>query len=130
VINLNIQFVKDVLNKEKLSLEDLIVYVLAKVYSRVNWRRIARGRDPLDVFQHRVLASAYTNAFSKFLERLCLSLGLQSIRIEAEVLETLNKHSDKVLDLIRHNSIYLVVKSYDLYKKLRELKKIEGETHG
>lgn len=121
---MNIQVVKEVLNKQCLDLEDLIAYILAKVYSRVNWRRIVRGgRDPLDVFQHRVLFASYTNTFSNFLERLCRSLNVQSVRIECEVLDVLNRESGKVLDYIRQNSIYLVVKAYDLYKKLREVKK-------
>ena len=117
--------VKTFLNKDSLSVEDLLCYVLAKVYAKVNWRKVARGRDSLDVFQHRVLAAAYQSNFTHFLEKLCRSLGVQSVRIESEVLEYLNKYSNYVLDMIRHNSIYLVVKSYDIYKKLREVKKSE-----
>ena len=130
---MNVESLKQILSKNKLShvdLENLVVYVLVKVYGKVNWRRIVgrSGRDPLDVFQHRVLAASYTDTFSRFLERLCLSLGIQSVRVEGEVLEALNRNSERVLDLIRHNSIYLVAKAYDTYKKLREVKKKEGET--
>jgi len=119
---------QQVLGRQKLLLEDYIIYVLVKTYARVNWRRIARGRDPLDVFQHRVLASSYVSTFSQFLERLCLSLGLQSVRIESEVLNYLQRNSDKVLDYIRHNSIYLVAKAHDIYRKLRDtFKKVEAK---
>ena len=125
-MSLSVETLRQVFNKRELTIEDLVTYILAKVYAKVNWRRVARGRDSLDVFQHRVLAASYTNTFSKFLERLCLSLGIQSIRVESDVLEMLNRRSSEVLDLVRHNSIYLVVKAYDLYKKWRELKKVEG----
>ena len=124
-VEIDLTNVRSVLGEENLTVEDLLCYVLAKVYSKVNWRRIARGRDSLDVFQHRVLASAYQPSFSRFLEKLCRSLGVQSVRVESEVLEYLNKHSDYVLNMIRHNSIYLVVKMYDIYKRLRDLKKSE-----
>jgi len=127
---MNIQVVKEILNKQCLDIEDLIVYVLARIYSRVNWGRIVRGiRDPLDVFQHRVLVASYTDKFSKFIERLCRLLGIQSIRIETEVINVLEENNDKVLDKLRHESIVLVCKAYDLYKKLREVKKTEGVRH-
>ncbi len=105
------------------SVEDLLVYVLVRVYMRVDWKKTARGRDPLDVFQHRVLAAAYAATFRQFLERLCRSLGLQSVRVEAEVLYMLDKHNKEVLELARTSSIYLVAKAYDTYKRIIEQRK-------
>lgn len=106
----------------ELTLEDHIVYVLLKVYQRADWRRIARGRDPLDVFQHRVLAASYQPSFPKFLERLCLSLGIQSVRIESSVLDVLRANERRALEMLRENSIYYVAKMYDVYRRAREVR--------
>ena len=106
----------------ELTLEDHIIYVLLKVYQRADWRRIARGRDPLDVFQHRVLAASYQPLFTKFLERLCLSLGIQSVRIESSVLDVLRSNERRALEMLRENSIYYVAKMYDIHKRAREMR--------
>lgn len=104
------------LRGEKLELEDAVVEVLVKVMERVDWKKISRGRDPLDVIQHRVLASAYSDSFERFLDKFCYSLGIQSLRLSDELLDLLKNNSTEAIELIRRSSIFLVARAYNLYK--------------
>ena len=108
------------------SLESRVVYVLAKVYARVPWRKVARGRDPLDVFQHRVLAASYQQSFAEFLEKLCRGLGIQSVRVESDVLESIKRDESKALEMLRKQSIYLVAKTWEATQKIFESVKRGG----
>ncbi len=70
-------------------LDEMIVYVLAKTYIRVPWRRVARGRSAYDVFQHRVKVTSYMPTVRQFIEKLCHRLWLQSISVDPEIIDRL-----------------------------------------
>lgn len=123
---MSLELARAFFGKSELGLEDLIVYVLAKVYNKTDWRRVARGRDPLDVFQHRVLAAAYMPNFRQFLSKLCLGLGIQGLRIESHVLDVLDRNSQRVLDELRHATHFYVAKAYELAIYMRQRRTGQG----
>jgi len=49
------------------SVEEAWVELLARVYLSVDWRRV-RGRNPLDVFEHRVRLASYEPTVGRVLE--------------------------------------------------------------
>ena len=98
-------------------LEEAIVELLATIYRRANWRQVARGRDPLDVFQHRVLAAAYQPDLKRFIEKLCRGLGIQGVRIDERLLARLRESEELVMEELRSSSVYYVALAY---KRARE----------
>ncbi|MEM4454444.1 MAG: hypothetical protein QXT28_07030 [Thermofilaceae archaeon] len=90
-------------------LEEGIKTLLRAVWSRVDWRKIARGRNRYDVFAHRVKAAAYQRNVKRFLEKLCSSLSLQSVQIHPELLKALEERRDEVLKALRQETIYYIM---------------------
>lgn len=116
------------LNSPSTSLEDDIALMLAYVYRQfyaVQGKKI-RGRNPLDVFQHRVKVASYQPSFRRFIEKLAHGLGLQFISIPAELLEQLDERGDEVLDLLREESVFFVARAYNISKKLKKVKDNEN----
>ncbi len=100
-------------------LGEAIARLLATIYLRANWKQIARGRDPLDVFQHRVLAAAYQPTLKQFIEKLCRGLGIQGVRIDDELLGFLEEHEERVLEELRSSSVYYVARAYNMVRQQR-----------
>ncbi|RLE85583.1 MAG: hypothetical protein DRJ96_07610 [Thermoprotei archaeon] len=94
-----------------------LVRLLARIYLRSRlWERV-RGRSPLDVFQHRVLASSYAPSISEFIEQLCRKLGVQSLELEPGEVEELEECG--ALQLLRKESIVLVAEMYNYVRSSR-----------
>lgn len=100
-------------------LEEAIVELLATIYKRANWRQIAKGRDPIDVFQHRVLVAAYQPDLKRFIEKLCRGLSIQGVRIDPQLLAKLRENEELVMEELRNSSVYYVALAY---KRAKEVK--------
>lgn len=101
-------------------LEEKIATFLAYVWKQfyaVTGKKI-RGRNPLDVFQHRVKVAAYMPTFQRFLEKLAHGLGLQSLSVPGDLVLELREQGEKVIELLREESVYLVVRAYNISKTL------------
>lgn len=102
-------------------IEERWVRVLAAVYRSVDWRRI-RGRNPLDVFEHRVRFASYEPTVGRFLDRLLNSLGLQAPATVAQVLgdiEVLRSAERESLRYLRRNLKLLVYLAYGEARRQR-----------
>ena len=87
-------------------LDEKIGVMLGRVYKRVDWKRTARGRSPLDVFQHRLKVASTMPSIRRLLEKLCHGLGLQGVDVPVNVLDYLEEHREEVLDRLRNESVY------------------------
>jgi len=107
------------LNKE---LEEKIVYILAKTYMRVDWKKMGK-RSAYDVFQHRLKVASYRgNNIKTFLEKLCHGLSLQSISVDPQIIEELENRKEEVMEALRTESVYLTLKAAKQSKKIRKEK--------
>ena len=57
-------------------IEQAWIHVLGAVYRSVDWKKI-RGRNPLDVFEHRVRFASYEPTVSRVLDKLMNTLSLK-----------------------------------------------------
>lgn len=108
-------------------LYDKIADMLALAYMRVNWKRMGK-RSSYDVFQHRLKTSSSQSSVTKFIDKLCKGLSLQSISAEPEDIEYLENQKEEVLRIIREESVYLTLLAAKKSKEMRKYKKeIKGE---
>lgn len=107
-------------DKQNLSIYINITYILAKVYMRVDWKKIIHGNKirSEDVFQHRIKSSANRISLRLVLDKLCNSLGLQSIEVLTNIIDDVVNEESKALWILRKESIYLSRKAIELSELL------------
>ena len=105
-------------------LYDEVAEVLALAYKRVNWRKMG-SRSAYDVFQHRLKTSSSQSSVTKFIDKLCKGLSLQSISADPSDIEYLEDHKDDVLRMIREESVYLTLLSAKKAKEMKKYKAVE-----
>jgi len=87
-----------------------LVSLLAAVYEEADWKKIAGWkRSSLDIFQHKVKAASSQPTIPRFTEKLCHSLGLQSVAVDPAVITYLDMVRGQVLKTLRRESIYWVL---------------------
>ena len=102
-----------------------VAEILALAYRRVNWRKMG-SRSAYDVFQHRLKTSSSQSSVTKFIDKLCKGLSLQSISADPEDIEYLEERKDDVLRMIREESVYLTLLSAQKAKEMKKYKLIGG----
>jgi hypothetical protein len=94
------------LNSEQ---EKNLSLLLKMVYDRANWNRIGRNSYRLDVFSHKIKAASHQPTVTTFMEKLCYSLGVQSIDVNPELVKELNQESNSILKALRKETIYYML---------------------
>lgn len=94
------------LNSEQ---EKNLSLLLKLVYDRVNWKRIGKNSYVLDVFSHKIKAASHQPTVTTFMEKLCYSLGVQSIDVNPDLVKKLNDESNVVLKALRKETIYYML---------------------
>jgi len=92
-------------------IEATLAEILGAVYSRVDWKKTARGRVPTDVFQHRLRCASCQSTVRRVLEKLCRGLGLQSVPVDPEKIDFLEENKDTVLEKLREESVYWTLRA-------------------
>ena len=94
--------------KTKMSLneetEKDIVLLLRAVYDRANWKTIGRRSYALDVFSHKIKAAAYESSIPRFLDKLCYSLGVQSIDVDSALVKKLDSLTPVICEYCGHQT--------------------------
>ncbi len=85
--------------------------LLRLVHDTANWKKIAGKRSKYDIYAHKIKAASLQNSISTFLEKLCHSLGIQSVKVEIAVLRRLEADRDAVLRALRRETIYYMLLS-------------------
>jgi hypothetical protein len=88
--------------------KDLTI-LLKMVYDRANWKRIGKNSYVLDVFSHKIKAASHQQSITTFMEKLCYSLGVQSIDVNPKLVTKLNRESNTVLKALRKETIYYML---------------------
>ena len=104
-------------------------HVLGAVYKSVDWRRM-KGRNPLDVFEHRVRFASYEPTVSRVLDKLMNTLGLQAPRALLAVfddLQYLRENEGRALAFLRENIKLLVYEAYLWAKSQRGKRNGDGK---
>lgn len=83
------------------------------VWDSADWKKIARARSKYDIYAHKLKAAAAQNKISRFLEKLCHSLGLQSVQIDPALIRRLEKEKDSVLKAVRQETIYYMLEALE-----------------
>lgn len=87
-----------------------LTLLLYTIWRKADWGKIAgHKRSAYDIFAHKVKAASHRRNISRFTEKLCHSLGLQSIKLPLKVLRRLERDVDDVLDALRYETIYYVL---------------------
>lgn len=93
--------------------EDQVIYLirlLAAVYEEANWKKIAGyKRSSLDIYQHKLKAAAGQPTIPQFTDKLCHSLGLQSVGVDPSVITRLDENRAPIMKSLRRESIYWVL---------------------
>jgi hypothetical protein len=74
-----------------------------------NWKKIAGKRSKYDIYAHKIKAASHQQTISTFMEKLCHSLGIQSIRIETSAIRQLESDREAVLRAVRKETIYFML---------------------
>lgn len=83
--------------------------LLRTVHDGVNWKKVAGKRSKYDIYAHKIKAAGHQQSISTFMEKLCHSLGIQSIRIDVGTIQQLESDRDAVLKAIRKETIYFML---------------------
>lgn len=86
-----------------------LTLLLKLVYDRANWKRIGKNSYQLDVFSHKIKAASHQASMTTFVDRLCYSLGVQSIDVHPDLVTKLNVKSNVVLRALRKETIYYML---------------------
>jgi len=98
-----------VLSLEKKT-ESNLRLLLKLVYDAADWKKIAGAkRSRFDIYAHKIKAASHQQSVSTFMEKLCHSLGLQSIQIRTSVIRQLESDCEAVLGAVRKETIYYML---------------------
>jgi len=84
--------------------------LLKTVYDSADWEKIAgRKRSKFDVFAHKIKAAGHQQTISTFMEKLCHTLGLQSIIVPISIIQQLQTECEAVMHAVRKETIYYML---------------------
>jgi hypothetical protein len=83
--------------------------LLRVVFDRADWKKIARAHSREDIFAHKIKAAGNQQTISTFLEKLCHTLGLQSVPLDPKVIQRLDADREAVLRAVRRETIYYML---------------------
>lgn len=89
--------------------ENNVKKLLRTVYDNANWKKIARARSKYDIYAHKIKAASHQQTITTFVEKLCHSLGIQSIQIEITTIKQLEAEREAVLKAVRKETIYYML---------------------
>jgi len=93
----------------KEEVEKDLCLLLRVVHDRADWKKIARGHSGEDIYAHKIKAAGNQQTMSLFLEKLCHSLGLQSVPLDPQLIKRLDAQRDAVLKAVRDETIYYML---------------------
>jgi len=108
---------------------DAIIQIALGVWYSIDWDLVKGNRlmGIWDEFSNKLLAAARADNKYVFLERLCKSWGIESMT-NPKVLEAIEILSDhELVDTIRNESVYIILKMRMLKEKIAEQKGKTGE---
>jgi len=107
------------------NIENELVNFLAIVYSEIPWKKMRKGVNVWDVFNHRVRAAARKGTIQAFASKLCNYFGIQSLPLDTvHILESLVPDQEKALNLLYLEHIPICMKAII---KAKENKKLKGQ---
>ena len=83
--------------------------LLRVVFDRADWKKIARAHSKEDIFAHKIKAAGNQQSISTFLEKLCRTLGLQSVPLDPKLIQRLDADREAVLKAVRRETIYYML---------------------
>lgn len=83
--------------------------LLRTINDCVNWKKVAGKRSRYDIYAHKIKAASHQQAISTFMQKLCHSLGVQSIQIDTGVIRELEEDREAVLKAVRKETIYYML---------------------
>lgn len=105
-----------------------IVYVLINIWDSINWDNITgkRAMTIWEEFHSKAIAACRASTKYNFIQKICKSWGIQNIRNKktVEVLDILN--DDELIDTVRNNMIYILMKMRSIKDDAKENKKTTG----
>ncbi|MEN2997778.1 MAG: hypothetical protein ABDH28_01895 [Brevinematia bacterium] len=109
-------------------LEGKVVELLARVYNRIDFKKIRTSKNIHDVFNHRVRAASRRESLGEFISKLCNYFGIQSLPQEVlPLIAYLEPYSKIVLSALYTEHIPLCLKAIVKAKEIRSKKDVEEE---
>jgi len=100
--------------------EQAWIDVLAHVYRTVDWKRVARGRSSLDIFEHRLRFSMFEPDVPSVIDKLCNTLGLQAPWLPLDKIDILRKNEKVALKILRKMPKLLTLYASEKAKQLKK----------
>ena len=95
-------------------IEKDLAMLLRLVYDKANWKRIGRNSDPMDVFSHKIKAASHQESIPRFLDKLCYSLGVQSVEVPVDLVRRLDVQRGAVLKALRKETIFYMLSALEV----------------
>lgn len=110
--------------QERYRLRELFANLVAQIYNRVEWWKIASGKNIApNVFQHRLFFAAKEDNVEVFIERLCSSLSIQSTLVSQELVHEIlvqESHMNFLREQTRVFTAYAMKLSKELTRRRKE----------
>lgn len=113
------------------------VKLILELWRKVDWDNVSASRRMgiYDEFENKLRAAASTDTIQSFLERIRKKMGLKALN-DTSVIESIEKYGDEMLECIRTETSYLMLKlrkhqekkKEDYYNKVREELKAQNYT--
>lgn len=89
--------------------ENNLKNLLRTIHDNANWKKLAKARSKNDIFAHKIKAASHQQTITIFMEKLCHSLGIQSIQIDTAIIKQLETEQEAVLKAVRKETIYYML---------------------
>ena len=109
-------------------LEQNIVELLAEIYGAVKWSNFRSSKNPWEIFEHRVRASATRATVYQFITKLCNAFNISPLPATAlEICDRVRSQEIQLLNLIYTEHSPLTMKAILLHKKRKGDKEEEKQ---
>jgi len=107
--------------------EQKLVELLAYFYNTIDWSKM-RGRNPHDIFNHRVRAASRRSTIYEASSKLANYFGLQSIPEQAmKIINELRPYETEVLNKLYQEHLAISMMAIIRAKEIRELNRKKRE---
>ncbi|MDA8115746.1 MAG: hypothetical protein M0Z43_13630 [Acidithiobacillus sp.] len=110
---------------------DAVVHICLGVWYSIDWENMRKSRmmGIWDEFSNKLIAAGRASNKYQFLENLCRSWGIQSVRNAPNVLKAIDALTDyELLDIVRHETQYICLMLRAIKDEAKERKKEDGFT--
>lgn len=121
---MDITIISHLKNTDEFYYWDLLTNVIGRIYSRVNWTKIASGKAIApDIFQHRLIYAAKEDSIDVMIERLCSRLDIQASLVPTYFIFAIKAFMPEHMNYLRSRTRIFTQLASDYSSCMKELRK-------